>query len=354
VPRNIQFYITDHSPDRYDTGNPNALNTLYRKVRAVGISSVRFDMRWKTLVPKQERLNREALLRYAEAVCIMDAVGLESPTIVLSSIPPWALEVYKKDPRAFFRHFGYYLDSVRSALQSHGHSKPVERFQVLNELNNKIYTPVDAATTVRMFDQVAETLRAYNPHLKLVGSFLAGNFARLIGTSIETYLDTHQELLRRCDVVAIDYYPGVWHWDFAGKRRNGVPYMFQMELLQRCMRKLAQMGKEYEIGEVGFPTSLPWLSKQRNERLQRYFFDHFFRLLRLTLDDLGHLGLPPPSRVGIYQAIDEPPHTVGRKLLRALTPFPEHDFGLWRSDGAEKLVVAGEPQLRRLIGHLNA
>ena len=42
----LKFYVTDHSADHADTGNPKRLRELYADIKRDGVESVRYDWRW--------------------------------------------------------------------------------------------------------------------------------------------------------------------------------------------------------------------------------------------------------------------------------------------------------------------
>jgi hypothetical protein len=80
------------------------------------------------------------------------------------------------------------------------------------------------------------------------------------------------------------------------------------------------------------------------ERKQRYFYDVFFRALKHLLNNLREKGVALPSQAGFYEAVDEPPDTITKKIVRKTTPFPEHDFGMRRTakEGiSRKLILKG-------------
>jgi hypothetical protein len=115
----------------------------------------------------------------------------------------------------------------------------------------------------------------------------------------------------------------------------------QTGLLQESFERIASWGKDYELSEVGAPTNKPWGS----EKSQRYFYDSFFRAYKHMMVDFRSRGLKLPSRVGFYEAVDELPQTRLGKILRKVTPFPEHDMGIRKADGKQKLVLQGSPHL---------
>jgi cellobiose-specific phosphotransferase system component IIA len=67
--------------------------------------------------------------------------------IIKNSEAGWALELYKENKQAFFEEYGKYVKQVQEGLAA-AHEKTgqlVERVQVLNELNNTVYTPMEKA-----------------------------------------------------------------------------------------------------------------------------------------------------------------------------------------------------------------
>jgi hypothetical protein len=176
-PFNLGFYVTDHSPDIEETGNPDALRLLYEDIRKDGINSVRYDWRWNNISPTQNNINEGNLNRYGEAISVMAEKGLEPPTIVLSSVPGWALEIYKKDKEAFFEEYKKYIESVKHELVEvyEDTGVLVPRVQVLNELNGTIYNPITHEDIPRLCEITREVLEDYNPDIKLLGTLFAGN-----------------------------------------------------------------------------------------------------------------------------------------------------------------------------------
>ncbi|MDD4989034.1 MAG: hypothetical protein PHV42_01225 [Candidatus Pacebacteria bacterium] len=352
-PFHLKFYVTDHSPDDSDAGNPEQLRNLYEDIKKDGITSVRYDWRWNKIAPKEKGFDQESLVRYAQAAEIMREVGLEAPTIVLSSIPQWALDLYKTDKEKFFEEYRNYAEQVKNQLAKSRETtgETVSRIQVLNELNNTVYTPIEGEDIAKLCDMTREVFQEYNSDIKLVGTLFAGNLPQAIskatfnrvklGTEIEEYLETRKEVLEHFDVLAIDYYPGMWHIPLGEKAENGKEIFKQLGLLQKVMEKVAEMGKEYEIGEVGIQTNIPLIGEKHNEDRQRYFYDVFFRAFKKVLLDMQERGIQLPEKVGLYEAVDEEPKNITGKMLRNLTPFPEHDMGMRKGNLTRKEILKG-------------
>jgi hypothetical protein len=376
-PFDLKFYVTDHSPDSEETGNPEELKKLYEDVKKDGITSVRYDWRWNKIEPGKDDFQQESLGRYGKATEVMKDVGLEVPTIVLSSIPEWALKLYKENKQAFFEEYGKYVKQVQEELTA-AHEKTgqlVERVQVLNELNNTVYTPIAPEDIPELIRITRETLREYNPDIKLIGTLFAGNLPKVIshfgvklGTEVAEYMGKNTEMLKQFDVLAVDYYPGMWHIPLVEAQQNGKEIFKQLGLLKETMETIAGWGKEYELGEVGIQTNIPGMSTGHNEDRQRYFYDVFFREFKHMLLDFQERGIELPGHVGLYEAMDEAPKkgNVMGKILRKLTPFPEHDMGMRTSDMERKEIGKGgrhvpeeersgcPSQLSKIIKYMNA
>ena len=359
----LNFYVTDHSADNPDTGTPEKLRELYADIRRDGVQSVRYDWRWQRIEPHAGEYNGAQLKRYARAREIMGEVGLKEPTIILSSFPQWAKELYRENKEQFFEAYQRYAEQVRDSLHGVAGEK-VSRVQILNELNNPVYTPVDVEDLPRLCQITREVFHSYNPEIKLMGTLVAGNLpeyaARVgFGKPLGEYLSAFEEIKDSFDVVAIDYYPGLWHLPLREANWNMKDVFKQLGLLREVFERIAAWGKEYELGEMGFPTNRPWSS----ERRQRYFYDVFFRAFRRLVADFRARGVRLPSGIGLYEAVDAPPQTTRGKLLRK-TPFPEHDMGMRLGSGKRKLILQGSPhvpeeerikkpsQLQKIISYL--
>jgi hypothetical protein len=305
------------------------------------------------------------LERYRQAKEIMAETGLKEPTIILSDIPEWAKDLYKKDKEKFFEEYAKYVAEVKRSLDASGGEK-ISTVQILNELNNSVYTPVKAEDLPRLCQITRDALRDYNPDIKLLGTLLASNTTWLVGTPIKRYLLEFKKVKDSFDSVAVDYYPGMWHLS-PKNAESPLPsdlykaMMKNTELLRTTFEEIATWGKDYELGEVGMRTNAPLMG---GEKAQRYFYDVFFRAFKKMLLDFESRGTKLPSRVGFYEAMDELPKTLVKKLARKLTPFPEHDMGMRGPSGERKAILRGSPhvpevegaaqtsQLRKIINYL--
>ncbi len=364
------FYVTDHSADRADTGSPKQLRELYEDIKKDGVESVRYDWRWRNIESEPDTLNTESLERYGKAAEVMKEVGLEAPTIILSNPPEWAVKLYATDKEKFFDAFGEYARSVAETLEK-SDAKRVERVQILNELNNKVYTPIEMEDLPRLCEVTRAAFKNYNPDTKLMATFVAGNLPNATarfgtGTKIEEYLEKFEAIKDNFDVFAIDYYPGMWHLPFKESEWKMNDMFKQMGMLKTVFEKVASWGKEYELGEVGIQTNVPWKGEEGNDKRQRFFYDSFFRGFKQLMLDFREREIPLPSRIGLYEAMDEAPQSFMGKMLRKFTPFPEHDMGMRKATGERKSILQGKPhaeeevrkkqpsQLSRIISYVRA
>jgi len=369
-PSNLEFFVTDHSPDNEDTGNKEALKRLYADIAKDGIQSVRFDWRWSNVQPTNEEIDQTASRRYAGAVSLMKEAGLDAPTINLSSIPEWATKLYSTDKEAFFNAYGNYLESVRFNLSNIPDIR-VSRFQILNELNVGTYTPIkDADDIARMCDMTRKTFSGHNQNPKISVSILA---AELPGVSVLPFINEQLKKIKdHVDIITVDYYPGSWLRP-TKEGESGLKSFFKrvalpgteaykemftyMTLFKTVAETFSSWNKEYEIGETGFPTKdIYW----GNERRQRYFYDAFSRSLKHLMADFRRRGISLPSRIGFYEAINEAPKDIRGKILRT-TPYPEFDWGMRTEKGERKLILQGNlknpseggSRLSEIIHYLN-
>jgi hypothetical protein len=346
----LEVYVTDHSPDNQDTGDPEKLRELYGDVARDGVDRVRFDFHWGKLENQRGQFVQELFTRYKNAKNIQEGVGLKVPIIILSNPPEWAKKLYKEGKKEeFFEAFRKYAEEVVKALASAGGER-ITTVQVFNELNNKMYTPVDITDMPRLCQITREVFGEYNSDLKLMATVNANNLSKFVGTDAKEFLPELKKIKDSFDRIAIDNYPGTWHlalnkgwWqDLDFSRWPPTKGVFkklvkQLDYLKDIMEEVAAWGVDYEIGEAGMPSKLPW----GGEKSQRYFYDAFFRALKQLLIDFRNRGIRLPSAIGLYEAQDEPTPNMIAKFLDRFTPYPEARFGMRAGDGRRKEILQG-------------
>lgn len=350
----MEVFVTDHSPDNQDTGDQENLGRLYRDIAGDGVDRVRYDFHWGKLEGQPGKFDRGLLSRYKNAKNIQAEVGLKEPIIILSNPPEWAKKLYSEGKKEeFYEAFRKYAEEVESSLAQAGGEK-VTTVQILNELNNSIYTPVAMEDIPKLCQITREVFREYNPDLKLSCTIIAGNTSKFVSKDkkdAKVFLSELKEIKDSFDKIVIDYYPGTWHLPLSEvDYERGLTFLQwpptkgvfkelvkQVGYLREVLEEVAQWGVDYEIGEVGMPSKFPW----GGEKSQRYFYDVFFRAFKHLLIDFRKRGIKLPSALGLYEAIDEPPRNAAGKVLDKFTPHPEARFGMRQADGKRKSILQG-------------
>jgi len=381
---NVGIMITHHLADFSDQypwlslEENGGFSQICDKLHSNGVTQQRFDMRWNRIQPDvQERDNQiikgsidsEYLDRSRKIADIGSQKGLEN-TIVLSSVPQWALELTKTDPDGFRKAYSEYVDIVFSTLSNHG-GNPPEAIQIFNELNMGNYTPgalmphlESCVDIVRNASQkyfqkdipLEATLQVNSLPLKTIPGEVTGAIP---------FIEQNQNLLSKFNKIKLDYYPGIWHqppetiakWiqnadyflnilryrDNPDKlaalnhpARAFVSAFRNMDLLEKTLQRLEPLrknGLQIGIGEIGVPSIVvfdrPGLD---HEKLQTLGIGVVLTHLRSLISKYNL------TDIGIYSLMDEPAPEVGA-----------FNWGLYRKDGTPKHVVGKLSQLLKRV-----
>lgn len=352
----LDLYATSHEvddPEKWDAEEFKR-NMIEQKVR--GIDYIAYDWSWTRINPEVGKFDEKQIECYKQAKQIMEEVGLKPPTIIFTVAPEYVKKLYQSgDKEKFFNSYESYIAKVKNALTQCG-GKKIETFQIFNELNNKMYTFVKPEDLPRMCEITREVFKDYNPDMKLKATLVAGSLAETVAkfnqaVEIKKYLKDNKEILEKnFDKLAIDYYPGVWHWplkqagikliDFIFNRNKTKAIFKQTDLLEEVFKEVSGWKTKYEIGEYGLPTNEPW----SNEKKQRYAFDVFAKSLRRVLKRMREEGQDLPEAWGIYESRNRLPRNEGEIKMKKRTKnlWPEHDFGITKGNGSPKEIVKGK------------
>lgn len=367
----LKFDITDHSLDYPNLASQKKLRQLYKDIKHDGIESIRYDWRWRKINPQMGIFNQKQISLYVKAAKIMKDVGLAEPTIILSDPPDWAKIIYRYDKDLFFEAYKDFITAIKNSLKEEKSLK-ISRVQVFNELNNPFCSPVKIEDIPKLCQITREVFSDYNPNIKIMLNLLLGNLTEFQGKiisfltshltfrdfplqkSIWEYLFELKKQSLNFDIIAIDYYPGVWHlplseaqWTIKDSIKELLrfkdptkPFIYamlnQMDLLKRVLEEIASWNVEYEIGEMGFPTKrFLWGDEAR----QRYAYKVFARGMKGILSDFHLRGVKLLTRIGFYEAVDEPPRNFWDKAIQFLTPYPEFNWGMRSLNGEKKLIL---------------
>lgn len=357
----LEFFVTHHSNEEGRLPKGTDLEQVFLKLKEMGVNSHRFDMRWQNSKPEEGgQFDQQYLDSSAEIAQKAEKAGLSS-IIVLSTAPKWALEMYKSgEKEKFFAEYKSYLTEVKAALDRYGvHNVSV---QVFNELNNAIYTPQEIIKDLPQFCGLIKEI--FGQETKITGTLLVGNLSDMLaGVGLQVDADKFMQdnrnvLMEDLDTISLDFYPGLWHWARVAKGENQLRDMPKhTERLKRALQVAKTLGKEIEIGEVGFPTLLEkvvpprarvaegkWRKRlsflrnfipARDEWGQRYATDIFARAIYPLIHEFGI------KRIGFYQVFDEQ-----QKELGVL------NFGMWDEQAKEKAIVPRLPAIIRYLRRL--
>lgn len=344
----LEFYITDHSADYARAGRAGNLRRLYADIKKNGIGSIRYDWHWKKIEPERGRFNTPQLARYKKAKKIMEEVGLGPPTVIFSNFPGWAIELYKADKNEFFAAYRAYLEKSKEYLETAGEGK-VERIQILNELNNRVYNLIAVEDLPRLCWITREVFLDYNQDLHLIASLLISNLSSgfRLSRPIEKYLADFEKVRESFDIVSVNYFPGLWHWPIKEVGLKYHEWFNYLGKLRQIFEIVAEWDMEYELGEFGSPTNGFW----GNEAKQKKYYNIFFRELGKMLEDFRKRGMRLPSRIGLFEAADEEPQTAFARII-GRNFSPEYDMGLWGRDGRRKNILTDRSgNLKSIIEH---
>jgi hypothetical protein len=375
----IDFFVSDHN-----TGIQNIPveqeRKLYADMKDHGLSTVRFDIGWKEVLPLAGERDEKYFERYTDILKTIEAVGMKPPTLVISNPPDWAVKLYETDKEKYFEAYEEYLVSVAELIEGSG--AKIYSAQLFNEINNAtLYKFIDAVDLPRCAQIARRTLSAVQPDIKIATSLIAGNLSdnwpekmpvikrKEDRPPVEEYLDQYGPMLKEnFDLVQIDYYPGVWHLPVGAEESTAGNLLGRKEartnpsdsftprslnatlnnfaLFKRVAEKLSSLGIPYEIGESGFPTNAPYSTEDR----QRFAYDTYFRALRQILVDFTSRGISLPERVGVFGmqdaenpgyggVIDKILKIPGVQRAARLIPNPENDWGLRKKSGEVKSIL---------------
>src|SRR3989338_9019895 len=135
TPQERALFITHHTPDM-DNISIGQFERIVPELAAMGFTKHRFDVRWKTASPKPNEVNDTYLGRSALLAQAAYKHGLE-PIVILSTPPKWAYQ--NKSSDAIRQAYTDHARNVKRHFDRLG--VPIKTVQILNELNNPMYTP---------------------------------------------------------------------------------------------------------------------------------------------------------------------------------------------------------------------
>jgi hypothetical protein len=387
----IKFSATDHSLRHPESVSKETTREIYAEMKKEGIDSIRFDWDWEEIFSEDGKVNQQILDKYIEAMRAMKEEGLEPPTIVMSSPPKWATDLLKEGhTEEYLQAYKQYVDAVAETIRTSG--LEVKQAQLFNEINHpavyNFFGGLENFPTIAKI--VRDSFTEKGLGIEISTSIIVANSAEATAAlmrkpGLDEFLREFEKFKDCVDVISLDYYPGMWHLPIQGVHEDGDAFPIpksrnpikelgnkinrtfkNTDLLKHACEVMSDWGKDYELGESGFPTNEPY-SNGRRQRLQ---YDMYFRALGQMFEDFKARGVSLPRGIGIYETQDED-NRLGAdidknplmKWLKGRKIFPESHFGLRTKDGEKKEILQGnlhddshnnltEPQrsqLRKLI-----
>jgi len=285
----------------------------------MGFSQHRFDIRWKTWKPDRKSHNNDYIKRSVDLAKAAHSQGLE-PLVILSTPPRWAYR--KASSKKLQQAFREYAQAVKHHFDAEG--VPIQAIQVLNELNNPVYTPPRFVKELpALIDNVKDI---FGPQTDVSATMVIAK----PWTKIESFMERHRTKLSRLTSIGLDFYPGTYQLNktmlrprsgkivshqileaVASKGMKNVRRDF-LSLLNEQLSDIHEFSSaiqkvralfptmNIDLGEFGFPTLHP--IQKRNPRHQI--------LQRRAIQKISEAMLPVLNehnvrKIGFYELFDD-------------------------------------------------
>jgi len=353
-PKERSLFITHHVPDM-DSVSVARFEQIAPEIKKLGFSKHRFDVRWKTVSPKPGEVNDVYLGKSALLAEAAQKHGLE-PIVILSTPPKWA---YKDStPETIRQHYTDYAKNVKRHFDRVG--VPIKTVQVLNELNNPLFTP--RRLLREMPALIAATREVFGDTTDVTATVVLSK----PWVNAEKFLKKHQAELSSLSSIGLDFYPGTYQHNrkmispkgaaavahqtleaiatggTRNIRRDFLSLLTDQLTDVRHFRSLLTTtqtlfpGKPIDIGEFGFPTLDPLQKRNpKHEVLQSYAVDKIAKALVPVVDEYKI------RNIGFYELFDD-------KELGVL------NWGMLNDKGEAKEIVSRLPAILQSLQTLHA
>lgn len=289
------------------------------ELKKMGFSEHRFDIRWKAWAPDSTKRNDAYIKRSADLAKAAYAQGLD-PLVILSTPPGWAYR--NKSSEAITRTFTDYATAVKNQFDEAG--VPVPTIQILNEVNNPMYTPPRLLKELPALTQVVKDV--FGPQTDVTATMMIAK----PWANVEPFMEKHRDELSALTSIGLDFYPGMYQFNktmlrphsgkvvahqaleaIATKGMNNVRRDF-LELLEdqltdvhefsKALEKARKLfpDKQIDLGEFGFPTLEPIQKRNpRHQILQRHAIQKIADALIPIIDE-HHI-----RKIGFYELFDD-------------------------------------------------
>gem|GEM_PF-5913957 len=317
-PQERSVFITHHVPDM-DHVSVAQFERIAPEIKKLGFSKHRFDVRWKTASPKPNEVNDTYLGKSALLAQAAQRHGLE-PIVILSTPPKWAYQ--NKSPEEIRRAYTDHAKNVKRHFDRL--DVPIKTVQLLNELNNPMYTP---GKLLKEIPSLADATReVFGADVDVTATIVLAkpwaNAAR--------FLTKHQDTFLKLNSIGLDFYPGSYQYNkkmlhpksgitiahqtleaIATKGTRNVRGDFLALLTDQItdiheFKKVVHQTRALfpdlaiDVGEFGFPTLDPIQKKNpKHEKLQSFAVEKIAQAMLPVVNDNNI------RNIGFYELFDD-------------------------------------------------
>ncbi len=271
--------MTVHFNDKEFNYTGEELRQKFTEMKKLGIDAIRFDFRinqWKEQGQSYEKKT-------------MDMIGIAGECS-LEIFPIISSPVDNKLPDKTE------IQNIRRIVTLDG-AVPIPKVQVLNEWNNRIYTP--AKTIANLPGMIRNVREVFGPETKIYATlFLGTTFHRVVNSALgvapfERFVVKHSTLIGMIDILGVDYYPNTWQLTL--KKSFNIKHEDHFNL-RRLTSALTLVTNKFpklkiDLGELGAASFIPG---RIGEIRQAWIFTSFMRLLivnkildKFNIDTIG-------------------------------------------------------------------
>jgi hypothetical protein len=342
-------FITHHTPEM-DSVSVEQFSNISKELKKMGFSEHRFDVRWKAFSPTRDTRNESQIKHAADLARVAHIQGLE-PIVILSTPPTWAYRGKSKEQ--IQTAFTEYASSVKTNFDAAGVS--IKSVQILNELNNPVYTPKKLINEIPAFTSTVKQIFGSDTDVSAT-MVIAKPWA-----NVEPFMEKHKAALSSLSSVGLDFYPGAYQFNknmlkpksgltvsrqaleaiASGGTKNIRPdflallenQLTDIHEFSNALTKTALLfpNAHIDVGEFGFPSLEPLQRKNpKHETLQKIAVE------KITNAMIPVLDRHKVRKIGFYELFDD-------------KEFGVLNWGILNDQGDPKKILPHMPEIISLL-----
>jgi hypothetical protein len=274
---NPLILVTYHP--EYHAFDPQFAYASLLSATQLGVGWIRIDIRWREILPDGEHRDPLAIDWYRAFLSAASECGLK--VMVVLSSPHEAVLRQGRSQR--LESWNRFIEVVAAEFGGR-----CEIYQLMNELNNPIYSIFPLRDTARAIISGAAIIRSLEPEAKI-----AINVAMEFWGWHRYLTDVLQLSGLSVDIVGLDHYPGTWT---IGWRSRWTEVMQLAGMIQSTSSESPWFKRHLAIMETGFSTNMA----MRNQKSQAEYFENVVGITR----DLKRNSWGNGPVLGIYELCD--------------------------------------------------